>query len=86
MTLINLLAETSETITNTATLTTNELENVSIEAFCTMLNVNFDYVCWIKASTEEEARALALARANRKRLNPSSSVQKVEVLSLREVA
>jgi len=40
----------------------------------------------IKASTEEEARALALARVNRKRLNLSSSVQKVEVLSLREVA
>jgi hypothetical protein len=40
----------------------------------------------IKASTEEEARTTALARANRKRLNLSRSVQKAEVLSLCDVA
>ncbi|CAG8640783.1 13549_t:CDS:2 [Funneliformis caledonium] len=56
MTLINLLSETRigfETITNTSTLTTNGFEDVNVKAFRTLLNVNYDYVCWIRESTEK---------------------------------
>ncbi|CAG8599764.1 14113_t:CDS:1 [Funneliformis mosseae] len=57
MTIINLLSEIRtclfEKIANTATLTITDLEDVNLNAFRTMLNVDFDYVCWIKESTEE---------------------------------
>lgn len=57
MALINLLSEIRtgfKKITNTATLTINGLEDVNVEAFRFMLNVNFDYVCWIRDSTEKD--------------------------------
>ncbi|CAG8447804.1 165_t:CDS:2 [Funneliformis caledonium] len=57
MTIINLLSEIRtclfEQIANAATLTITDLEDVNLNAFQTMLNVDFDYVCWIKKSTEE---------------------------------
>ncbi|CAI2172096.1 1170_t:CDS:2 [Funneliformis geosporum] len=56
MTIINLLSENHagiEEIINTATLTINGLEDVNVEAFSNALNVNFDYVCWIRTPKEE---------------------------------